>query len=490
MKVQGLIKYIVLIIILYYPLFGRLESIPIRQYDEARLAQNAYEMCKNGDYIVTHFEDKPDMWNTKPPLMIWLQVACIKVFGFSELPIRLPSAIAALFTCLFLVFVSVRYLKDFWLGFIASIVLATSIGYMNLHAARTGDYDSLLTLFTTIYTICFFIYLEHGVKRYLYYTFIAITFAVLTKGIAGLLFVPALLVFTAIRQRLVSFFKLKEFYIGIFIFLFFVIGYYTLREYFNPGYLEAVWNNELMGRYFITNEGHDEGFWFYYQMITKHHFIYWIWILPVSILIGIIQKDKFYRDLTLYSLLVAVTFFLIISISKTKLEWYNVPLYPFLALIIAIALKTILDAIKSSSYSIRILKTNILPFIFLFFICINPYVDMINRTASSNVFPWEEEFYRIDYYLKDAIKGKHDLSGYTLLHDNYGAHNTFYINILRDKGIDISYSYDWQNLSVNSKVIAHQQIVKDYINKNYSVEVIDSYYNIFFYKVVGRLDNE
>lgn len=490
MKLQALIKYLVLIAILYYPIFGRLESIPIRQYDEARLAHNAYEMSKDGNYLVTHFDGKPDMWNTKPPLMIWLQVISIKIFGFSELPIRLPSAIAALLTCLFLVFVSVRYLKDFWLGFIASVILVTSIGYMNVHATRTGDYDSLLTLFTTIYSICFFIYIEHGLKRYLYYTLIAITLAVLTKGVAGLLLIPALIIYAAIRQRLFHFLKLKELYIGIFMFLFFVLGYYLLREYYNPGYLRAVWDNELMGRYFITNEGHHESFWFYYQMLTKYHFIYWIWILPVSVFVGIFQKDKFYKDLTLYLLLVVVTYFLIISISKTKLEWYNVPLYPFLAIIIAIGFKTILDAINSSTYSIKVLKVDILPFVFLFVICINPYVDAMNRTASSKVFPWEEEFYRVNYYLKDAIKGKHDLNGYTLLNDNYGAHNTFYINILRDKGVDINYCDDWKNLTVNSRVIAHQQIVKDYINQNYSVEVIDSYYNIFFYKIVGKKISE
>ena len=490
MNLMRLVKYLILIAILYYPLFGRLESVPIRQFDEARLAQNAYEMSKDGDFIVTHYDGQPEMWNTKPPLMIWLQVACIKIFGFRELPIRLPSVLAALLTCLFLVFVSIKYLKDFWFGFIASVVLVTSIGYMNLHAVRTGDYDSLLTLFITIYSFCFFLFIERDEKRYLYYTFIAITLAVLTKGIAGLLFTPALFVYAIIRQKLFYILKLKELYIGISIFLLFVGGYYALREFYNHGFLRAVWDNELMGRYFVTNEGHEEGFWFYYQMIVRYHFIYWVWIIPVGILVGVFQKDKLYRNITLYSLLILVFYFLIISISKTKLEWYNVPLYPLLAVIISVAINTIYNVLKDANFRVNLFKINILPFIFLFAICINPYADAVKRTASSRVFPWEEELYRIDYYLKDAIKGKHDLNGYTLLHDNYGAHNTFYINILKDKGVDINYTYDWQNLKENSKVIAHQQVVKDYINKDYSVEVIDSYYNIFFYKIVAKLNKE
>ncbi|RPH29676.1 MAG: hypothetical protein EHM93_16955 [Bacteroidales bacterium] len=490
MNTKGLLKYLVLIAILYYPLFGRLESVPIRQFDEARLAQNAYEMNKNGNFIVTYADGQPDMWNTKPPLMIWFQVLCVKVFGFRELSIRLPSAIAALLTCLFLIFVSNRYLKDFCFGFIASIVLVTSVGYMNLHAVRTGDYDSLLTLFTTIYSFCFFLYIERAERRYLYFTFIAITLAVLAKGIAGLLFVPVLFMYAVIRKKLTSILKQKDLYIGLFIFLFFVMGYYALREFYNPGYLKAVWDNELMGRYFITNEGHRENFWFYYQMLVKHHYIYWVWIVPIGVLVGILQKDKLYQNIALYSLLLLVFYFLVISASKTKLEWYNVPLYPLLAIIVTVALNTIYNVLIDSSYTVKLFKVNVLPLFFLFAICINPYADIVKRTSSSKVFPWEEEFYRIDYYLKDAIKGKHDLNGYTLLHDNYGAHNTFYINILKDKGVDVNYSYDWQNLEENTKVIAHQQVVKDYINKNYSVEVIDSYYNIFFYKIVGRLNNE
>ncbi len=57
-------------------------------------------MLNNGNFIVTYFEDKPDMWNTKPPLLIWIQVLFMKFVGVNELAVRLPSAIAAFFTCI------------------------------------------------------------------------------------------------------------------------------------------------------------------------------------------------------------------------------------------------------------------------------------------------------------------------------------------------------------------------------------------------------
>ena len=53
-------KYVLLIIVLCMPIFGHLDTLPICIWDESRLAINAYEMLKNKNYLVTHFEGKPD----------------------------------------------------------------------------------------------------------------------------------------------------------------------------------------------------------------------------------------------------------------------------------------------------------------------------------------------------------------------------------------------------------------------------------------------
>src|SRR5690606_31525207 len=134
--------YLLLAILIYLPLFEFLDSLTIQIWDEARLAINAYEMLNNGNFIVTYFEGEPDMWNTKPPLLIWFQVLFMKILGVNELAVRLPSAIAALFTCITLLVFSLKYFKRFWFGFIVVFILVTSSGYVNIHASRTGDYDA------------------------------------------------------------------------------------------------------------------------------------------------------------------------------------------------------------------------------------------------------------------------------------------------------------------------------------------------------------
>jgi len=48
-------------------------ATPVLQlWDEARLAVNATEMLQSGDWLVTRYDGSSDLWNTKPPLLIWL----------------------------------------------------------------------------------------------------------------------------------------------------------------------------------------------------------------------------------------------------------------------------------------------------------------------------------------------------------------------------------------------------------------------------------
>ncbi|MDE6112359.1 MAG: glycosyltransferase family 39 protein, partial [Bacteroidales bacterium] len=99
-------------------IFFHLGRLPLRVWDEARLAINGYEMMQNHRFFVTTYEGAPDLWNTKPPLLIWLQVLSMRCFGINEVAFRLPSALAVLLTCgLFYIFLR-TYLKRFHVGFI------------------------------------------------------------------------------------------------------------------------------------------------------------------------------------------------------------------------------------------------------------------------------------------------------------------------------------------------------------------------------------
>ncbi len=482
-------KYLILAALMYMPIFGFLDTLPIRIWDEARLALNSYEMYKNGDYLVTHAYGHPDMWNTKPPLLIWLQVFFMKIVGVNELAVRLPSAIAAFFTSIALLVFSVKYLKNFWFGFIAVFVLITSQGYIGVHAARTGDYDALLALFTTLSGLLFFIFCEKQKPKYLYLFFLFTALAVLTKSISGLLFMPALLLYSLYQKQFLSILKNKHFYIGLLSFLVIVAAYYLLREVNNPGYIAAVQKNELGGRYLNVIDEHQHGFWFYIDKFIDYRLSAWYLLVPPGILIGLYTKNERIRKVSLFSFLMVLTYLLVISTAQTKLRWYDVPLYPYLALLIAVFIHYIFDLLQNFKPINKSLSVNITSYIFLFLIGIAPYREIIDKTFKPKEYIWDRDIYEIEYYLKDAVKGKYNLDNQYLLYRGYKVQNIFYLNILNDKGVKISFK-DWKNLNSGDVAIACQDNIKNYVEEHYDFEVINKVGKVLTYKINGKKKQE
>ena len=172
--------------------FIKLSEIPIRIWDEARNANNAIHMMQYGNWLVPYYENAPDMWNTKPPLLIWIQAMLLKLLGINEFAIRLPSAIAACITVFILWNFARKYFKDQWVGFFSGMVLLTSMAYVQNHSGRTGDYDALLVLFITIYCTRFFSWVMEGKQKDYLQFWIFLILAVLTKGIVGVMMLPGL----------------------------------------------------------------------------------------------------------------------------------------------------------------------------------------------------------------------------------------------------------------------------------------------------------
>ena len=97
----------------------------------------------------------PDHWNTKPPLLIWFMALFLR-FGFPPLlAVRLPCIMAATATVLLVFFFCRNVLHDRLAGLFAGLTLPAAPLFVGWHAGRTADYDSLVTLFTLLYTLAF-----------------------------------------------------------------------------------------------------------------------------------------------------------------------------------------------------------------------------------------------------------------------------------------------------------------------------------------------
>jgi 4-amino-4-deoxy-L-arabinose transferase-like glycosyltransferase len=324
-------------------LIWRYDAWPLQLWDESRNANNALEIALHGRWLVPTFDGVPDHWNTKPPLLIWLMAAGMKLGLPPLLAIRLPSWIAA-YGALGMVWSALRFgLKDRAAAAIGGALLLASLAYVGPHAARTGDFDALESLFVTGYVLCGWRVFEDQRRRLAWLAGAAglAVLAVLTKGVAGLLATPGLLVLAALRWRTglvlvrdARVWALAATAIGL------CAGYYLLREQLDPGYLRAVLANEIGGRFSAVTENH-KGPWYYYLQILAGGFEPGLPLLA-SVAVTLRGGDARRRSLALAGLLCGLSLLLVLSTAQSKLDWYVTPMIPLFALAAAVGTADVL----------------------------------------------------------------------------------------------------------------------------------------------------
>ena len=318
-------------------MFVDLRTPPIIIWDESRLAVNALEMYQGGWSLVTTYGFAPDLWNTKPPLMIWLMTASLHLFGPSELALRLPSMIAAVGT-LAIVFTFVRTnTKSLAAASLAVVLLGTSVGFYGEHGARTADYDALLCFFTTAYLALLFRNLHRRRPRW---TFLLacgalIAAATLTKTVAGVLpGIGAVAYALLVKRHARVFASPRYFVMGICALLPLAI-FYFVREGISPGYLDAVFYNDAVGRSSEHLDAHRNPPWFYAAEV----FLGGLFSAGVLALLApwAIRASKGRARLAAsFALCCFVGQFIGVSIVATRLHQYILPGLPWLAIACAI----------------------------------------------------------------------------------------------------------------------------------------------------------
>jgi 4-amino-4-deoxy-L-arabinose transferase-like glycosyltransferase len=123
----------------------RLGSSNVNDFDEARYGVSAFEMRQHGGLVVPTYAGQKELQALKPPLGYWLMALSFSLFGSSALAMRLPSALCAVAT----VAVTMSWARRWFnrrLAILAGLIVATAFGYISHHGARSGDFDSCLTL--------------------------------------------------------------------------------------------------------------------------------------------------------------------------------------------------------------------------------------------------------------------------------------------------------------------------------------------------------
>jgi len=475
------VKPALCILLVCFPLFYHLDALVIRMWDEARLAQNATQMYENGNIWVTYCYHVPDMWNTKPPLMIWLQVCFMHLIGINEWAIRLPAALAALATFIFIFRLVKSQTKSTLQAMFTVAVLFTTKGYIDLHVTRTGDYDALLILWTTIGGLSFWKYSEAGKLSSLYTASIAFALGVFTKGVAGLLFIPAICIYLFMTKQLFPLLKSRHFYLAATLFLLIALLPYLMREHFNLGYLRTVMDNELGGRFLKVKEKNG-GPWYYYlvQMIRRDY-IFWFIFIPLGIWLGIRERHKVSGRLAIYSGLMGVFFLITISISRTKLSWYDAPIYPYLAIVSAFAVHKLI--ILSKKINIRFYKNALNLFLLLFMLA---YGAMIKDVILQNDAEYtQERIYNISRYIQDKLIHQDRMKTLVIYDNDCSPQVNFYMHIAEVKGYRTLLANDTTDLSGKTVITQNPQNEKKLLSR-FNAHKIDEYFGALVWQCLSK----
>jgi 4-amino-4-deoxy-L-arabinose transferase-like glycosyltransferase len=314
----------VLAILCFVNFFYALGGIGFIGPDEPRYAAIAREMLRSGDYITPRLFGTP--WFEKPPLMYWVAAAGYKILGLNEAGARFASALGATI-CVFLVYWCGRKLWDRATGFLAALILATSIG--SFAFARAASMDMPLTACLTMALVFFLAAFNEQTDRrrfYFYCFYAALGLGVLAKGPVALL-LPAVSLggFFLLRGR---WHQWKTWYPkGLWITAAIAAPWYLLCTAINGwAFIKVFFINQNLERFTSTIHGHDRPIYFFLPVLLLLTFP-WTFIM-ISALRRTFGKND---HVLLWWAAVPFVFF---SFSGSKLPGYILPMVPAIALLL------------------------------------------------------------------------------------------------------------------------------------------------------------
>ena len=475
---KTILYLLLLLAICVFPIFLHLDALPISAFDEARPANNAIEMLESGNYLVMQYRGEPDLWYTKPPLMIWLQVICLKFLGYDELAVRLPTAIAALCTVGLLFWFSYKQLQSAVLGFFAALVLVTTHGFIGEHASRTADPDILLAFFITVYCLMYYLFLETEKRKYLFAFAVALALAGLTKGVAAFLFLPGLLLYTLFTGKLKTVLTNRNFYYSIAIVLVPVLGFYLARESVNPGYIDAVIHHELGRRMTDPIEGHAGPWTYYLKFIYKKHFWPWLLLIPVTILLWK-RAPKGGQRLLLMIVLTTGSYLFIISMAQTKVFWYTALMFPLWAIFVAYALQQIYQFLADRLP----IKTNwakaAFVGLFTLLVFIAPYENIIKKVTN------EKTYFPLNFHGLFLEKMQNPQKDLMMIDGKYNGSQVFSMRCYNQRGWNIALD-SIHHFQTGQVVLFCTQAERKGMRELYEYEVIEKFKTCRTVRVRGR----
>ena len=322
-------------------IFYKLGRPALADWDESIYAQISHNILhiKGDAFALVWREDAlrdgKDFWFEKPPLYIWLTSFTYFIFGVNEFAARFVSALAGVFGVLVVYFFGRKIFGE-RIGVLSAVVLATTTHW--IFQSRNGTLDVLTSLW--ILCVMLFFWLARNNPKKWKWVGIFLGLTMMTKGpivaipiISLVIFVLLdLLVFKSLSYRLRDTGKI------ILWFLIIAVPWHAVEIIrFGKEFIDSYLFYHILERS-RGIEGHQNDFW-WYLIVLKVWFRQWFVILIPSLILGlfaIFARDtkREVRKPLLFLVVWSLVTFLVLSASSSKIQWYLIPIYPPLSIIV------------------------------------------------------------------------------------------------------------------------------------------------------------
>ncbi len=312
--------------------------------DEGRYSEISREMAQSNDFVTPRLNGLK--YFEKPPMQYWATAAAFKLLGENEFSARLYTFLCAL-GCIFLIGYTGSRLFGAESGIYAVLALVGSWYFTAFTQVITLDIG--LTVWMTL-GVCGFLLAQSADntssrRRWMLIAWAGMAFAVLSKGLIGIVFPSAAIFFYWVIQRDWRLLAKLEWFYGLLLFFVITVPWFAVVSLQNPEFPHFFFIHEHFER-FLSNTHRREGPWWTFVAITFLGFMPWGLALFPAILNGWrnsglrIGKPDGSTFLPLRFVLIFSAFVLFFfSISSSKLPGYILPIFPALALVIGAYLK-------------------------------------------------------------------------------------------------------------------------------------------------------
>ena len=305
--------------------------------DEGRYAEIGREMFASGDWITTRLNGIK--YFEKPPLQAWANALTFSVFGLGEWQARLWTGLCCILGVVMTAWAGgVVFSRR--VGLYAGLVLASSLFW--LAAGQINSLDMSLAGMMTLSLASVLVAQRDAAgdaerRAWMLAAWAAMALAVLAKGLVGIVLPGAVLVLYSLAARDLDIWRRLHIGKGLLVFFAIAAPWFILVGLRNPEQPHFFFIHEHFER-FLTTGHRREGAWWYFIPLLLPGVLPWLGFLPQGLAAGARRQAGRFQPRLL--LLIWVAFiFVFFSSSSSKLPGYIVPVFPALALLMAVHLE-------------------------------------------------------------------------------------------------------------------------------------------------------